>query len=597
MYISHKKIKAESTFIPIYVISVISLLLYLGGLLGLLLPAFFCVFTGGIGFYLYFINDLARERCRIKRPSLFQVFFFTGTAMFLALLWNTKFQHYDNFSHWAIVVKQMLSTDAVPNADSALIEFSNYPLGTASFLYYVCKILGRSQGTMLFAQGLLIFSCFYAFFGIIREKKRFLLYSFLGAGCAVLSVFNITIRINNLLVDFILPVMSLAAIAILYRYKDSIQKACALVCPILGLLAIVKSTGVIFSGFAALYLVYVFLKSGKGKKPALFLFLGLTLFLAFLPAVIWSIHMKVNFQSVENKFELSAEAMENGYTGKTPEDIKAIKKLFVQSVTDIRSRPVIGFLAFQSAAMAACLFARLVLKKKWSLRKVLLFSDLILVLYYTGILGLYLFSMPVEEALYLAGFERYASSIIVFFCGALLLSAVVDMENSFYIKIGDREDYRSFRSIETKKNYQTGILLSMGAALAFLFSEYNGLLYINQTYESSLPSRIQAVTGDRWYPDGQADKARYLLYASDKDGQMTNYYVQYAARYFLYASQVDAICAFYEDNLLNLLGNYDYLVIVESDGPERRLMQKYFQIEGKEGIYRIEELLSSYPSL
>jgi len=83
------------------------------------------------------------------------------------------------------------------------------------------------------------------------------------------------------------------------------------------------------------------------------------------------------------------------------------------------------------------------------------------------------------------------------------------------------------------------------------------------------------------------DENRYLFYASDVDSQVTDYYLQYIGRYMLYAPNVDGICAFYEDNLIHLLSSYDFLVIVESDGDAKHLMQKYFGVSGKEGIYRI----------
>src|SRR5690606_8148309 len=119
--------------------------------------------------------------------SIFQFSFLTGSLIFLVLLFQDNLTHYDNFSHWAIVLKQMLSTDAFPTPASNLIDFKNYPLGISSFIYYVCLFAGHSQSVMLVAQGLLIFSCFYAMFGIISEKKRFLLYAFLGLGLSVLS--------------------------------------------------------------------------------------------------------------------------------------------------------------------------------------------------------------------------------------------------------------------------------------------------------------------------------------------------------------------------------------------------------------------------
>src|SRR5690606_14661704 len=189
--------------------------------------------------------------------------FLAGSLFFLLLLFNTKLTHYDNFSHWAIVLKVMLSTDAFPTAYSDIIDFKNYPLGVSSFIYYVCRFAGHSQSIMLVAQGLLIFSCFYAMFGIISEKRRFLLYAFLGLGLSILSYFNLTIRITNLLVDFLLPIFTLAIFAIIYRYRDKIRTACFAVLPLAGLLTVMKSTGIIFAAIGLIFLIYTWIMHWK----------------------------------------------------------------------------------------------------------------------------------------------------------------------------------------------------------------------------------------------------------------------------------------------------------------------------------------------
>lgn len=58
-------------------------------------------------------------------------------------------------------------------------------------------------------------------------------------------------------------------------------------------------------------------------------------------------------------------------------------------------------------------------------------------------------------------------------------------------------------------------------------------------------------------------------------------------RYYLYAPNVDAVCSFYEDNLENLLSQYDCLVVVEPDRAEQRMLQKHFGMDGSAGFYRI----------
>uniref|UniRef100_UPI0006D1BBE2 hypothetical protein n=1 Tax=Clostridium sp. NkU-1 TaxID=1095009 RepID=UPI0006D1BBE2 len=127
----------------------------------------------------------------------------------------------------------------------------------------------------------------------------------------------------------------------------------------------------------------------------------------------------------------------------------------------------------------------------------------------------------------------------------------------------------------------------MALATTLLMSEYNGMQNIRHSYKTTLPYKVYQVTGDRWYSGGRVDESRYLFYASDADSQVTDYYLQYIGRYMLYASNVDGICAFYEDNLIHLLSSYDYLVIVESDGEAKHLLKKYFGVSGQEGIYRI----------
>jgi hypothetical protein len=113
------------------------------------------------------------------------------------------------------------------------------------------------------------------------------------------------------------------------------------------------------------------------------------------------------------------------------------------------------------------------------------------------------------------------------------------------------------------------------------------MLSIIKDYDSTLVYEIQEITGDRWYKNGEEDDSRYLFYASDKEEQVTNFYMQYVGRYFLYAPNVDGICLFYEDNMENLLINYDYLIVVESDVIERYLLHKNYGVTGQEGIYKV----------
>ncbi|WP_340027995.1 hypothetical protein MHB71_25595 [Paenibacillus sp. FSL H7-0940] len=585
MQFVRKALSLRWEFIPVFVFSSIACFVFLSGLAGQLFTGSLFILIAGLLLYGGMLFLRLRRGASLRLSfSIFQFSFMAGTFVFLLVLFQNQLPHYDNFSHWAIVLKQMLSTDAFPTPDSNLIDFKNYPLGTSSFIYYVCRFMGHSQSVMLLAQGLLIFSCFYAMFGIVSEKKRFLLYAFLGLGLSTLSFFNLTIRITNLLVDFLLPIYALAILAVIYQYRNEIKKACIVVLPLAGLLTIIKSTGIIFAAIGLIFLLYSWLKHKQKFSWKTALAVVGTICGALIPYFGWSWRMATVFQGIDNKFDVATSGIQ---AGKTPEQMQEILWTFLMASTDLTTRPVIGIVIFQLIAIAASVFAIVVLKKKWNLWKALIALDVVLLLYYAGILALYLFSMPLDEAIVLAGFERYASSIVVLFAGGLVLCAAIDLERSFHYRIGEVPDYQSFKTVETKGHYQKGIIGCMAVAATILLSEYNGIVSIAKTYDTTLPYKIHAVTGDRWYPGGQVDNNRYLFYASDRDQQVTNYYMQYVGKYFLYAPHVDGIVLFYEDNMDNLLSGYDYLVVVETDLNAKWLLKKHYGIDMQEGIYKI----------
>lgn len=197
--------KVKVWFVPSVSMTGIGLVLFWGALAGALKQTADLLLLGGLAGSVIFLILLCRKKIRFPGLSLCGVCFAAGTTVFVWLTLDLKLVHYDNFSHWALIVKYLLSADQLPGADTELIPFRDYPPGSSLFIYYICRYAGHSQGVMLLAQNILILACFFSVFGVVREKRRFLLYSSLGMGCAVLSYLNLTIRINSLLVDFLLP--------------------------------------------------------------------------------------------------------------------------------------------------------------------------------------------------------------------------------------------------------------------------------------------------------------------------------------------------------------------------------------------------------
>lgn len=582
------KITARASYI--FVFSAQALIMYFAGLAGVLSYAAYALFGGGIvAFVAMIINKkiaLAFNRTSLNATNLaFVVVFGAITASLL----ETFFVHYDNFSHWAVVVKYMLVTDRIPDAASAIIDFKSYPLGSSSFLYYVGRIVGNSQGVMLAGQSILLFASFYAVFGAIRDLKRFLLVALLGLGCSVMAFFNISIRINNLLVDFLLPALALASIGILLVERNKFFTACLAVLPVLGLLMIVKNTGVIFALLGFVFLIYraVQFQHADAKLRRFFWGALLTIVLSLVPLILWNVHTSLAFPSDAGKFSYDFQTLSSFSIDKTPAQIQYIVQLFLYTTLSLTQLPTLGFVVFNGVAIAAYLIARFGFHKKWKLLRTLLLLDLAVVLYYGGILAMYILSMPIDEALRLAGFDRYASSMILFLMGGVSMRLTMDMEDSFYFQQGERRDYRAFKSLTSKNMYQTATVLFSLAAGLILVSEFNGMNHMREAYHETLPARVSAVTGDNWHaPDNDT---RYLFYSSDAGNEVTSYELPYVGRYFLFASQVDAVSEYTDDAFMGQIQTYDKFVILESTPQIRVYMRKHANLPGEVGIYDVRE--------
>ena len=110
----------------IFVFSTQALILYFAGLVGVLSYAAYALFGAGIVLLVALIlNKKIKLAYNVSSLSAINLAFVVGFGAIAASLIDTFFVHYDNFSHWALVVKQMLLSDAIPDAASSLILSSD----------------------------------------------------------------------------------------------------------------------------------------------------------------------------------------------------------------------------------------------------------------------------------------------------------------------------------------------------------------------------------------------------------------------------------------------------------------------------------------
>ena len=157
-----------SWFVPVACTAGIGLVLFWGALLDIADLTADLILAGGLACFVAFVIYSVRGKVGRMKWNMGRFCFLAGTAVFSLLSLNLKLLHYDNFSHWALIVKYLLCADRLPGADTALIPFRDYPPGSSLFIYYVCRFAGHSQGIMILAQNSMIFACFYAVFGLVK---------------------------------------------------------------------------------------------------------------------------------------------------------------------------------------------------------------------------------------------------------------------------------------------------------------------------------------------------------------------------------------------------------------------------------------------
>ena len=313
------------------------------------------------------------------------------------------FSHYDNFSHWAIVVRNMLEVNHYPNFESSLIMFQEYPLGSATYIYYFAKMISSSESTQMLAQIYMILAALLPLFSLVKKRSIKIDLIFLVLVNFVF-VYNITVR--NLLVDTLLPVVGICAFLFARIHcKDNAEKKhfWFLSCYLVQLIQI-KNSGIFF--VVTILIVgfkYLWEKGSRFNNVLSALF-------PFASLLIWQKHCKYVFSSAAtSKHAMTVENYQSVFGDKSAEDIRAIcTKLLKLSITFKDVWVLLGI-----AVLLGIVILSFSKGNMRDYKNLLAFSFILYVCYQLGMFGMYIFSMPGGEATALAGSERYLKTILL----------------------------------------------------------------------------------------------------------------------------------------------------------------------------------------
>ena len=390
-------------FLPAFTIGTQFLVLFAAGVLNFLAEAAYAVYILGL---LLFLGALRKEKGGLLKPYLNWGYGFLAVVTVLAALEvrGQLFSLYDSFSHWALVVRNILSTDGFPNFADEVITFQSYPLGSASYLYYFCKMIGTGEDVQMLAQVFMTLCMILPLFAYVKKNPLVctvfltLLTNFFL--CYISDILDIS-------VDTLLPLTGMAAVLLLHHEclapEEAERRSVFYAVPLLCLTVQIKNSGIFFAAAGAVLLLASMKKDRKDILSKLAV--------AASPAAVlllWSRHCDYVFaRAAATKHSMRADWYSSIFAEKSPEDIRIIVgKVAKYAVTRKELLCLVLWLAV--LGIMVWLFAG-ALKKPYL--RLLAWSAGLYVVYVIGIMGMYLFSMPLEEALSVGSLSRYAKTL------------------------------------------------------------------------------------------------------------------------------------------------------------------------------------------
>lgn len=540
--IEKRKIKQE--FSILILTSGIGSLMFFAGILNILELASIGIFLTGMVWAFVSVRE-KKNPCEFITVGI--AIFIIAAIFILFLLYGTKVLRYDNFSHWAVVARTIVKENRFPNFQDSIIMFQSYPLGSAAYIYYICKITGiHSEWMMLYAQAIVILGALIPLFAFTKNK----LTNNILVTITIIFILCSNIRLTDLCVDTLLTVVGAGGVLFCAYYNHKISKMYKYIIPILIFLVSIKNSGIFFVFAILAYMLVLCKWNGKKWK----IILGL-LSVPLSTILLWSQHVKLVFTSgMSAKHSMSVENLTSIFQGKTQEDIVNIVKAYCEKIFSVNNPVIYIFMIF------VILFVFYKLAKKQSIiKRSILFMVLAYVGYQISLLGMYVFSMPTDEALNMASYERYHITMIGFLFIVILPYIMVAL------------------GMQKRKILVTSIIILL--AYVILLPQFEYLKRIR--YETTERYRYEKIIQDNQVPYDSS----YIFLQEDDDYGYSYYFYRY------YFGTVNV--AVYNKNQLEDIGeqwrNYEYLIVLDETKENTEYLENILHTTPKERVIKLGE--------
>lgn len=541
--------------LPLSICTII-LTVYVFGLVNALMPGAWIAACSGCVLFLWTL---------IKRRDILKGFFSPG-ILFLALFavflgWQVHddaLSHNDDFNHWAVIVKNMLLRNSYPDPSVTAIDFSSYPPGSATFIYYINTItMGDiSEGRFIFAQNLMILCLLTPVFAVMqpkddRESSRPCLYLMLFA-CALLMFLY---EFRALIVDVLNGVIGFAAAGGALHLRKEPRKAILYAVPVTAVGLLVKYSNIYYAGLTFLILLSVCVSAKKRGEKSCFSYLCIWAGFSILMVGAWFVHVRLVFGGVADTHSMNIGRIRDVLNGWSRADVIHIARVCLRMATNPTKSSVLLTLFMNAAAVGLavvnrCLFRRPMKRIIGSL----CMADMAYIGYQVMLFCAYVLSFPRDEAMRGASYGRYNMSIMIWIIGFMSYVCIDELRKLS----ADRAEKKSIARI-WKAVYGTGFAVITAAAL--IVTGEGSTLFQEVAYDGTWRQAADTVLADEELV--YDDNTRFFILAADPDAKQVSSIFHYKVNRRVDYAWVGEINS--TEELMSRAADDDYIIVLEED--------------------------------
>ena len=409
-------------FLPSLTVAVQTVILFGGGLLNLLPECTLLLYIAG---FLFLLDCLRRDRnpAFLKEYANAGILFLAATLLLSVFLLRGKvLTGLDDFSHWGLIVRQMLRENRYPNFRDAYIEYREYVPGSATYLYFFSQLVGTDEWIWMLGQTYMMLTTVLPLF-LPVEKQRLAAAAALLAGVHFILIFNGDITL--LLVDTLLPLVGMCGLlyAFLCCDKNSgIWEWCWAGCYMAQML-LIKNSGLFFAALVVVCLLWHGRKDAKGPGGRIACALC-----PFLTLLLWHKHCRFVFDDGGiSKHAMTVANYRAVFAEKNGQQLRLIFHVLLRKSLTMKEM-LLTLAAVLLVGMLTMIWTGKRAEPNGNAKKperpcwwdrarrcvrLLAISTALYVSYQLCTLGMYWFSMPMNEAYEVSGFPRYTRTILI----------------------------------------------------------------------------------------------------------------------------------------------------------------------------------------